>query len=112
MGLPVAKLIVATNRNDILARFFAGGEYRKDGVTPTISPSMDIQVASNFERLLFDMHGRDGAQLRGLMAELDTAGGFTVSANALAAPKHLFAAGRSDERRHRPSGPRLSPPAT
>src|SRR3546814_16854779 len=73
MGLPVSKLIVATNRNDILARFFAGGEYRKDGVTPTISPSMDIQVASNFERLLFDMHGRDGPQLRGLLAELATA---------------------------------------
>jgi threonine synthase len=97
MGLPVSKLIVATNRNDILARFFAGGEYRKDGVAPTISPSMDIQVASNFERLLFDMHGRDGAQIRGLMAELDTAGGFTVSANALAETKHLFAAGRADE---------------
>lgn len=97
MGLPVTKLIVATNRNDILARFFAGGEYRKDGVAPTISPSMDIQVASNFERLLFDMHGRDGAQVRGLMAELDTAGGFTVSPNALAETKHLFAAGRADE---------------
>src|SRR3546814_13060306 len=82
MGLPVAKLIVATNRNDILARFFAGGEYRKDGVTPTISPSMDIQVASNFERLLFDMHGRDGAHIRGLMAALATARVFPVSANA------------------------------
>ncbi|WP_341895613.1 threonine synthase [Ferrovibrio terrae] len=97
MGLPIAKLIVATNRNDILARFFATGDYRKGGVEPTISPSMDIQVASNFERLLFDMHGRDGAQIRQLMADLDKNGGFTVSPNALAETKQLFAAGKADE---------------
>lgn len=97
MGLPIAKLIVATNRNDILARFFATGDYRKNGVEPTISPSMDIQVASNFERLLFDMHGRDGAQIRQLMADLDKNGGFTVSSNALAETKQLFAAGKADE---------------
>lgn len=97
MGLPIAKLIVATNRNDILARFFASGEYRKDKVTPTISPSMDIQVASNFERLLFDMHGRDAAQLRALMGDLEQKGGFSVSANALAETRGLFAAGRADE---------------
>lgn len=97
MGLPVAKLIVATNRNDILARFFASGDYRKGGVEPTISPSMDIQVASNFERLLFDMHGRDGAQIRKLMGELDQTGGFTVSPNALAETRQLFAAGKADE---------------
>jgi threonine synthase len=97
MGLPVAKLIVATNRNDILARFFASGDYRKSGVEPTISPSMDIQVASNFERLLFDMHGRDSAQIRRLMGELDQSGGFSVSPNALADTKQIFAAGRADE---------------
>jgi len=97
MGLPVQKLIVATNRNDILARFFESGAYRKGGVAPTISPSMDIQVASNFERLLFDLHGRDATQTRNLMAELDSAGGFTVSVNALAETQHLFAAGRADE---------------
>lgn len=97
MGLPIAKLIVATNRNDILARFIASGEYRKSGVEPTISPSMDIQVASNFERLLFDMHGRDGAQIRQLMSDLDKNGGFTVSPNALAETKQLFAAGKADE---------------
>jgi len=97
MGLPVSRLIVATNRNDILARFFATGSYRKGGVSPTISPSMDIQVASNFERLLFDLHGRDGAQVRALMTELDRDGGFSVSANALAETAKLFAAGRADE---------------
>jgi threonine synthase len=97
MGLPISKLIVATNRNDILTRFFASGEYRKGGVEPTISPSMDIQVASNFERLLFDMHGRDGAQIRKLMSDLDQNGGFTVSPNALAETRQLFAAGKADE---------------
>ncbi|MCW0236372.1 MAG: threonine synthase [Ferrovibrio sp.] len=97
MGLPIARLVVATNRNDILARFFASGDYRKSGVESTISPSMDIQVASNFERLLFDMHGRDGAQIRQLMTDLDRNGGFTVSANALAETKQLFAAGKADE---------------
>ncbi len=97
MGLPVHKLIVATNRNDILTRFFESGDYRKGGVAPTISPSMDIQVASNFERLLFDLHGRDGAEIRAMMAALDSDGGFSVSANALAETRHLFAAGRADE---------------
>ena len=63
IGLPVAQLIVATNRNDILARFFASGVYRAEKVTPTISPSMDIQVASNFERLLYDFYGGDGAEV-------------------------------------------------
>ncbi len=97
MGLPIHKLIVATNRNDILTRFFETGDYRKSGVAPTISPSMDIQVASNFERLLFDLHGRDGAVLRDMMAALDGSGGFSVSSNALAETRQLFAAGRSDE---------------
>jgi len=97
MGLPISKLVIATNRNDILTRFIASGEYRKSGVEPTISPSMDIQVASNFERLLFDMHGRDGAQIRQLMSDLDKTGGFTVSPNALADTKQLFAAGKADE---------------
>lgn len=69
MGLPVARLVVATNRNDILARFFATGEYRRGEVAATISPSMDIQVASNFERYVFDRVGRDSAELRARMAD-------------------------------------------
>ncbi|MGH6921084.1 MAG: threonine synthase, partial [Geminicoccaceae bacterium] len=68
IGLPIAQLIVATNRNDILARFFATGRYAAGDVHPTISPSMDIQVASNFERLLFDLCDRDGETVRRLMA--------------------------------------------
>ena len=61
MGLPVRRLVVASNRNDILTRFFATGTMRAEPVVPTLSPSMDIQVSSNFERLLFEVLGRDGA---------------------------------------------------
>jgi threonine synthase len=61
MGLPVEKLVIATNQNDILHRTFVTGAHRKEGVRPSISPSMDIQVSSNFERALFDAYGRDGS---------------------------------------------------
>ena len=67
MGLPVERLIVATNVNDILHRALAQGDYSAAGVTPTAAPSMDIQVSSNFERLLFDAGGRDGAALAAQM---------------------------------------------
>jgi threonine synthase len=68
MGLPIAKLIVATNVNDILHRALARGDYSQGTVTPTSAPSMDIQVSSNFERLLFDLGGRDGPALAAQMA--------------------------------------------
>ena len=67
MGLPINKLIVATNKNDILDRFFKNNDYSKKGVNPTLSPSMDIQVSSNFERLLFDLHGNDGKKIAEMM---------------------------------------------
>ncbi len=67
MGLPIEKLIVATNVNDILHRALSAGDYSAGTVTPTDTPSMDIQVSSNFERLLFDLGGRDGAALRAQM---------------------------------------------
>ena len=70
MGLPVGKLVVATNSNDILHRFFQENDYRKQTLEQTLSPSMDIMVSSNFERLLFDMHGRDGKALANLMANI------------------------------------------
>lgn len=95
MGLPIEQLIVATNRNDILSRFFNSGEYRKSGVDPTISPSMDIQVSSNFERFLFDLHGRDGAAVSDLMAKLDSDGGFDVNMSLL--NEGIFSAGSSSE---------------
>ena len=67
MGLPVAKLVVATNVNDILHRALSAGDYSVGTVQPTAAPSMDIQVSSNFERLLFDLHDRDGARLAQVM---------------------------------------------
>jgi threonine synthase len=96
MGLPIEKLIVATNHNDILHRALSSGGYVPGGVVPSISPSMDIQVSSNFERALFDAYGRDGAAVAQLMAELK-AGGFHISQGALEALREAFASGRASE---------------
>jgi threonine synthase len=68
MGLPVEKFVIASNRNDILTRFFETGRMDIRGVEPSLSPSMDIQVSSNLERLLFDLYGRDG---RALAADME-----------------------------------------
>jgi threonine synthase len=96
MGLPIAELVIATNQNDILDRAMKTGAYKTDGVKPSISPSMDIQVSSNFERVLFDAYGRDGAAISALMAELK-AGGFTISQGAMEMLREQFASGRCDE---------------
>ncbi|WP_281019508.1 MULTISPECIES: threonine synthase [unclassified Minwuia] len=97
MGLPVDTLLIATNVNDILTRFFDTGEYRTRGVSATMSPSMDIQVSSNFERLLFDMVDRDGPRVQGLMDNLKQSGGFTAPAAAFEAAQKVFTARRVDE---------------
>ncbi len=97
MGLPVARLVVATNRNDILVRCLNGGAYRPAAVAPTLSPSMDIQVSSNFERLLYDLYDNDGARVAGLMRDLARKGGFTVETARLARVRRLFAAARVEE---------------
>ncbi len=78
MGLPIDKLIVATNENDILSRFFETGVYSKDGVVPTLSPSMDIQIASNFERWLFLHAGRNAETIKSWMDEFATTGRLEV----------------------------------
>ncbi|SNR51208.1 threonine synthase [Puniceibacterium sediminis] len=96
MGLPIDRLVVATNQNDILHRCLSTGGYLTDTVTPSISPSMDIQVSSNFERALFDAYGRDGAAVAQLMDELK-AGGFNVSQGALQALREHFDSGRVSE---------------
>ncbi len=96
MGLPIDRLVVATNQNDILHRCLTGGDYRPDGVTPSISPSMDIQVSSNFERALFEAYGRDARATAQLMDELKH-GGFTVSQGALEALREVFDSGRASE---------------
>ncbi len=90
MGLPLSRLIVATNANDILARALASGRYEPRGVTPTQSPSMDIQLSSNFERLLFDALGRDAGALRAAFANLDQSGGFDIPPGALASIRADF----------------------
>lgn len=79
MGLPIARLIVATNVNDILHRALAGGDYSTGAVTPTAAPSMDIQVSSNFERLLFAVHGGDSEILRRCMQGFEADGRMSLS---------------------------------
>src|SRR5205085_405709 len=83
MGLSIDRLVVATNVNDILVRTLKTGTYEVRGVTPTASPSMDIQVSSNFERLLFDAYNRDPAPVRALMGSLAQSGSFTIASAPL-----------------------------
>src|SRR5512146_2491137 len=97
MGLPIDRLVVATNVNDILARTFATGAYELRDVVATTSPSMDIQVSSNFERLLFDAYGRDAHAVRALMGSLAQSRRFAVSSHALQEMRALFTADRADE---------------
>src|SRR6056297_2226215 len=96
MGLPIDRLVVATNLNDILHRCLRDGDYRPAGVVPSISPSMDIQVSSNFERALFYAYGQDGGAVAQLMEELKQ-GGFRVSQGALEALRESFDSGRCSE---------------
>ncbi|MEM9580432.1 MAG: threonine synthase [Pseudomonadota bacterium] len=97
MGLPIEDLVIATNQNDILHRCLSTGAYAMGEVVPSISPSMDIQVSSNFERSLFDAYGRDGAAVVQVMDELKTKGAFTVSQGALQALQETFRSGRVSE---------------
>ena len=97
MGLPIERLVIATNENDILARALASGTYETRGVVATQSPSMDIQVSSNFERLLFEAYGRDAAALRALMANFAQSGKFTIAPGPLRAIRDEFDAFSTDE---------------
>jgi threonine synthase len=97
MGLPVKRLVIATNLNDSLARALSTGIYEPRGVIATSSPSMDIQLASNFERLLFELAGRSGARVRARMDELRVRGLFHLEKGELAELRALFAAHSIDE---------------
>lgn len=97
MGAPVERLIIATNSNDILARAIDTGIYARGQVHATISPAMDIQVASNFERLIFEAHNRDGAVTRTLMAQFAKIGSLEFSHAAHQTVRQLFAAASVDE---------------
>lgn len=96
MGLPIARLVIATNVNDILDRTLKTGSYELRDVIPSTSPSMDIQISSNFERLLFDAYGRDGASVKIAMHELAQSGSFAVHPPSLAWIRQMFGSGRAD----------------
>lgn len=90
MGLPIDRLIIASNRNNILTRGLKTGTYAMQGVEPSLSPSMDIQISSNFERLLFDLYDRDAPALEGAMIDLRKTGSQTLSSSAWAGLKKDF----------------------
>jgi threonine synthase len=97
MGLPVERLVIASNVNDILTRTLTTGAYEMREVIPTASPSMDIQVSSNFERLLFEACGHDAAAVRALMGSLAQSRRFALPSAALARIRKDFSAERADE---------------
>ena len=92
MGLPVSRLIIASNQNDILPRFFANGVMARESVVPSLSPSMDIQVSSNFERLLFELLDRDGQATDNVMRQFGETGKFYLNDAVLARARQLFSA--------------------
>lgn len=97
MGLPIETLVIATNQNDILARTLATGRYEMAGVEASSSPSMDIQISSNFERLLFEASGRDADAVKQMMASLKQSGAFSLPDATLKAIRAGFSAYRADE---------------
>jgi len=97
MGLPIEKFIIGSNRNDILARMLASGEMTTAPVEPSLSPSMDIQVSSNFERLLFELCGRNGATVRDLMQHFRKTGRMKLTPTRYARLGKLFAGARVDD---------------
>lgn len=97
MGLPLGGLVIGSNRNDILTRFFETGTMQKSTVEPSLSPSMDIQISSNFERYLCDLLGRDHGVLNGLMNSFRDKGSFTLGDNHMAHARADFAAYRCDD---------------
>jgi threonine synthase len=92
VGAPVGRIVLATNENDILARALMTGRYQRGASRATLSPAMDIQVASNFERILFEALERDGGAVRSLYASLAQNGGFDIPARALSRLREEFSA--------------------
>jgi threonine synthase len=97
IGLPIDRLVIGTNRNDILARYFASGRMALAAVEPSLSPSMDIQVSSNFERLLFELKGRNGAVVGEAMREFRRTGSLPEDDQAWRAARRLFSAHKVDD---------------
>jgi threonine synthase len=97
LGLPVSNLVIGTNANDILARYLTSGDMRIASVVPSLSPSMDIQVASNFERLLFELKGRNGAAIATALRAFREAGELPADEQAWRQARGLFSAHRVDD---------------
>lgn len=97
MGLPVARLVIATNSNDVLHKMLSEGRYERQSLLHTLSPSMDISVSSNFERLLFDLYERDGEQLAQMMQRFESGEAIDLDEKALARARDLFASAKVDE---------------
>jgi threonine synthase len=98
MGAPIDRLVVASNANDILTRFFTFNDMRTRPVVPSLSPSMDIQVSSNFERLLFEINGRDGGMTAEQLQRFRATGSLSIEADQRAGlVDHVFVAGRVDD---------------
>lgn len=97
MGLPIERLVIGSNRNDILARFEQSGEMKMEGVEASLSPSMDIQVSSNFERLLFELFDRDGARVESWMQEFRTQRNARVDDATMERLHALFSSARFDD---------------
>ncbi len=97
MGLPIDRLIIGSNRNDILARFFESGAMKKDGVEPSLSPSMDIQISSNFERFLFDLLDRDADMLRAKMESFRQSGTYDLTPGQMEKARAVFSAHRCSD---------------
>ena len=98
MGLPIKKLIVATNENDILERVINTGEYKPNKVKPSLSPSMDVQIASNFERLLFDVLNEDDKEVSIYMKDLKSKGSFLLNREQTAIIKKDFSAKKINDK--------------
>jgi len=98
MGLNINKLVIATNSNDILHRALSSGTYQTSGVQPTQSPSMDIQISSNFERLLFEAGNKNSNEIRAKMNSLSQSGAFTLDEETLTNIVKSFAVGTSSEK--------------
>lgn len=96
MGLPIKQLIVATNTNDILDRFIKNNDYSKGSLVKTLAPSMDIQIASNFERLLFDIHDNDGNKILQMMEEFRKSG-LSIDNNKLNLLRETFSSYKVDD---------------
>ena len=97
IGLPIRQLVIGSNRNDILTRFLESGVMQTRTVEPSLSPSMDIQVSSNFERLVFDLLDRRGAPVAALMAEFKKSGRFELDESTMSRARELFDGARLDD---------------